>query len=116
MFISQVAFWGSVACYCIADEDRLRGEQRRRDAAIDAAATADDDGDDVDDDVEAKAGPFVNKIFEMAVEGAEQKVHQLEDAVGVDVADSILFLSLTNNVKYSFLSGYILRNTTTTAF
>ena len=28
----------------------------------------------------AKAGPFVNKIFESSLEGAEQKVQQLEDA------------------------------------
>ena len=28
----------------------------------------------------AKAGPFVNKIFESSLEGAEQKVQQLEEA------------------------------------
>ena len=50
VLMSQVAFWGCVACYCIADEDRLLGERRRRDAAIDAAiaAAAADDADDVE--------------------------------------------------------------------
>ena len=49
--IGVIGFWGCMAFYCIADEDRLLGERRRRDAAIDAAiaaAAADDDGDDVE--------------------------------------------------------------------
>ena len=48
--IGVIGFWGCVACYCIADEDRILGERRRRDAAIDAAiaAAAADDADDVE--------------------------------------------------------------------
>ena len=48
--IGVIGFWGCMAFYCIADEDRLLGERRRRDAAIDAAiaAAAADDGDDVE--------------------------------------------------------------------
>ena len=48
--IGVIGFWGCVAFYCIADEDRLLGERRRRDAAIDAAiaAAAADNADDVE--------------------------------------------------------------------
>ena len=50
--IGVIGFWGCMAFYCIADEDRLLGERRCRDAAINAAinaaAAAEDNGDDVE--------------------------------------------------------------------
>ena len=46
----------------------------------------------------AKAGPFVNKIFEMAVEGAEQKVQQLEeaDAASADGAQPLALIAINS--------------------
>ena len=71
----------------------------------------------------AKAGPFVNKIFESSLEGAEQKVQQLEEADAASaegaqplsiIADCLMMIVawLFYFIKIEWLDERIMRQTT----